>query len=124
MCRQDGNEAIWQMLNESAGWSAEAEDNFSARERPDAEQLPTAAAELIIKLVTIQDGEVAAIQDVGAAKGAVPPGQPRGRWRHHEPAAWPAAAGGAVSQPGQAGAQELPTAAAELIIKLVAIQNG
>ena len=112
------------MLYQPAGWSAEAEDAIFLPGQPGAGQLPTAAAELIIKLVTVQDGEVAAIQDVGAAKGAVPPGQPRGRWRHHEPAAWPAAAGGAVSQPGQAGAQELPTAAAELIIKLVAIQNG
>jgi hypothetical protein len=120
MCRQDGNEAIWQMLNESAGWSAEAEDNFSARERPDAEQLPTAAAELIIKLVTIQDGEVAAIQDGGAAVSAAPIRWPQGSRTDHEPTA----AEDAISRPGQPGTAELPTVAAELIIKLVAIQNG
>jgi hypothetical protein len=51
MCCQDGDPAIWQMLHEPAGWSPEAEDDFSPHEQPGAEELPTAAAELIIRLV-------------------------------------------------------------------------
>jgi hypothetical protein len=68
MCCQDGNAAIRQMLNESAGWSAEAEGSFFLQGQPACEELPTEAAELIITLVPVQDGE--------AVKGTVPPGQP------------------------------------------------
>jgi hypothetical protein len=67
MCCQDGNAAIRQMLNESAGWSAEAEGSFFLQGQPACEELPTEAAELIITLVPVQDGE--------AVKGTVPPGQ-------------------------------------------------
>jgi hypothetical protein len=67
MCCQDGNAAIRQMLNEPAGWSAEAEGSFFMQGQPACEELPTAAAELVITLVPVQDGE--------AVAGAVPPGQ-------------------------------------------------
>ena len=66
MCCQDGNEAIRQMLYENAGWSAEAESSFFMLLA--CEELPTAAAELTIMLVSIQDWEV--------VKGTVPPGKP------------------------------------------------
>ena len=66
MCCQDGNAAIRQMLNEPAGWSAEAE-GFFMQGQSACEELPTEAAELVITLVLVQDGE--------AVKGAVPPGQ-------------------------------------------------
>ena len=41
------------MLYQPAGWSAEAEDAIFLPGQPGAGQLPTAAAELIIKLVTV-----------------------------------------------------------------------
>jgi hypothetical protein len=70
MCCQDGNAAIWQMLYESAGWSFEAEGSFSMQEQSASEEQPTAAAELTINLVAVQDGK--------PVKGTVPPGQPGG----------------------------------------------
>ena len=100
MCCQDGNEAIRQMLYEPAGWSAEAAGSFFISEQSASEELPTAAAELIIKLVPVRDtqalnGSVSSGQELPtaaaeltiklvpvrateAAKGAVPPGQPGG----------------------------------------------
>jgi hypothetical protein len=66
MCCQDGDEAVRQMLYETSGWSAEAESSifmlFASAEPP------TAAAELTILLVPVQD--------LIAVQGAVPPGQP------------------------------------------------
>ena len=120
MCCQDGDPAIWQMLHEPAGWSPQAEDDFSPHEQPGAEELPTAAAVLIIKLAAIQDGELVAIQDAEAVKGTVPPGH-SGSWQVlHEPAGWSPEAEDDFSPYEQPGAEELPTAAAELIIRLVA----
>jgi hypothetical protein len=113
MCCQDGDAAIWQMLNEPAGWSTESEHSSSLRERPDTAELPTAAAALIIKLVAIRDGEVVAIQDGEAVSGRVPP----------EPAGWPAAAERSLPLQEQPDTAELPTAAAVLIIRLAAIQR-
>ena len=51
MCCQDGKGAIRQMLEEPAGWSAEAEGGSSLQEEP------SAAAELVITLVPVQYGE-------------------------------------------------------------------
>jgi len=113
MCCQDGDEAIWQMLYEPAGWSTESEHSSSLRERPDTVELPSAAAALKIKLVAIRDGEVAAIQDGDAMSGRVPP----------EPAGRPAESGRSLSQQEQPGAAELPTAAAALVIRLAATQR-
>jgi hypothetical protein len=66
MCCQDGDGAIRQVLYENPGWSAETENSFFMLLA--CEELPTAAAELTIMLVPIQDWE--------AVKGTVPPGKP------------------------------------------------
>jgi len=117
MCCQDGNEAIWQMVHEPARWPTRTEGSFSLHEQASTSELPTAAAELTIKLVTIQDGEPTAIQDWDASREIVPDGQSLDWQTAHEPASWPARAEGGFSlRPGMA---ELPTAAAELTIKLV-----
>lgn len=113
MCCQDGDAAIWQMLNEPAGWSTESERSSSLQEQPDTAELPTAAAALIIKLVAIRDGEVVAIQDGEAVSGRVPP----------EPAWGSAEAKHSLSLQEPPRAAELPTAAAVLVIRLAAIQR-
>ena len=66
MCCQDGDEAVRQILYETSGWSAEAESSYFML-FPSAE-LPTAAAELTILLVPVQD--------LVAVRGVVPPAQP------------------------------------------------
>jgi len=66
MSCQDGDAAIRQILYETSGWSAEAERSFFTL-LPSAEP-PTAAAELTILLVPVQD--------LVAVRGTVPPGQP------------------------------------------------
>jgi hypothetical protein len=113
MCCQDGDAAIWQILNESAGWSTESERSSSLQERPDTAELPTAAAALIIKLVATQNGEVVAIQDGEAISGRVPP----------EPAWGSAEAERSLSLQEQPRTAELPTVAAVLVIRLAAIQR-
>jgi hypothetical protein len=105
---QDGSAAIRHSLYETAGWPAEAGDSFFMPGQLVSEE-PTAAAELKIKFVPIQDGE--------AVKGTVI------RQMVYETAGWPAEAGDSFFMPGQLVSEE-PTAAAELKILLVAIQDG
>jgi hypothetical protein len=70
MCCQDGNAAIWHVLYENAGWSAEARGSFLGLGQWASEELPTSAAELEIQVVPIRAGE--AMEDVA------PPGRPHG----------------------------------------------
>jgi hypothetical protein len=102
MCCQDGNVAIWQILYETAGWSAEAEGSFSMREQLASEELPSAEAELKIRLVPVRDWVV--------VKGTVPPARP------------PAEAEGSFSMREQLASEELPSAEAELKIRLVPVR--
>ena len=61
MCCQDGDAAIWHVLYETAGWSAEAGGGFLGLGQWAVEELPTSAAELEIQVVAIRAGE--AVED-------------------------------------------------------------
>jgi hypothetical protein len=78
MCCQDGDAAIWHVLYEAAGWSAEAGGSFLGLGQWASEELPTSAAELEIQIVAIRAGE--------AVEDTAPPGRPHGaaRWRSSE----------------------------------------
>jgi hypothetical protein len=66
MCCRDGNEAIWQMPYEAAGWPAEAGGSFLGLRQWASEELPTSAAELEIQVVAVRAGE--------AVEDTAPPG--------------------------------------------------
>jgi hypothetical protein len=112
MCRQDGNTARWHLLLETARWSAEAGGSFLLQGQWTSEELPTSAAELEIKVVAIQAGE-AVVEDTAPAWHVL-----------FEATGWSAEAGGSFLLLGQWTSEELPTSAAELEIKVVAIQAG
>lgn len=59
MCCQDGNAAFRVALYETAAWQAEAASSF-LQEQSASLELPTAAAELTIMLMPIQDGHTEA----------------------------------------------------------------
>lgn len=59
MCCQDGDEAIWQLLYETASWPAGAGGSFLGLLRWLPDELPTPAAELKIQVVVIQAGKAA-----------------------------------------------------------------
>lgn len=75
MCCQGGYPAIWHVLYETAGRSAEAGGSFLELGQWASQELPTSAAELEIQVVAIRAGE--------AVEDTAPPGWPRGaaRWR-------------------------------------------
>lgn len=69
MCCRDGNEAIWQMPYEAAGWPPEAGGSFLGLGQW-APELPTSAAELEIQVVVFRAGE--------GVEDPAPPSWPRG----------------------------------------------
>jgi hypothetical protein len=85
-------------------------NDFSLRREPDPGELPTAAAELVIMVADARDGEAMSAQDEG--------------WQvPRRPARWPARAEDGSSLQEQPSPGELPTVAAELVIRLAAVDK-
>jgi hypothetical protein len=57
MSCQDGNAALWHVLFEAAGWSAQAGGSLLGLGQWASEELPTWAAELEIQVGAIRAGE-------------------------------------------------------------------